>query len=454
MCGRIALGLVLASASLCVAADNEQKPATIPDLIGQLSNNDFHVRQRAAKQLGNLGLAARDAVPGLAKLLHDVYPDVRNSAAKALGQIGTPAVPELVKALKYRDAGVRTRAAMALGQAGPDVKEAVPALIEALKEKHVDVRVAAVDALGEMGAEGKEAAPQLARLFHDPSMRVREHVRLALAAIGSAAVEPLCDALGEENAKGRLDAIKTITLFGPAAKRAVTALRHVMKDEDYSVRAAAAEALGKMELDGAAGVPELLNALNDKRLEVQREAVTALVLLTSAGVPDLLSKVREADRKMRWVVPVGLAHMGAKPMNDLAGLVKDLRDKDLQVRTRAAVSLSELGPKAQPAIPALLKILEEEDAQVRLTAALVIARIERRKAELAKKIAKEAVQQPGIQNEKQITATQIVMLYIISTEGWTSPPEISQAFEQLGCEAIPALVEGINFVAANGIGFC
>lgn len=88
----IALGLVLASASLCLSADKEKKTATIPDLIQQLSSNDFHVRQHAAKQLGNLGLAARDAVPALGKLLHDNYPDVRSSAAKALGQIGTPAV--------------------------------------------------------------------------------------------------------------------------------------------------------------------------------------------------------------------------------------------------------------------------------------------------------------------------------------------------------------------------
>ncbi len=220
----IALGVVLAAANLCTAAP-EQKPATIPDLIRQLSSNDFHIRQHAAKQLGNLGLAARDAMPALAKALHDPMPEVRTNAGKALGQIGTPAVSELVKALKDRDADIRTRAARSVGQAGPDAKEAVPALIEALKDKHADVRVAAVDALGEMGVDGKEAAPKLARLFHDPSGRVREHVRVALAAIGPAAIESLCDALGEEKVEVRLDAIKTIMLFGVAGEesRAVAA---------------------------------------------------------------------------------------------------------------------------------------------------------------------------------------------------------------------------------------
>lgn len=66
----IALGMVLAAANPSLAAP-EPKAATIPDLIRQLSSNDFHVRQHAARQLGNLGLAARDAVPALAKALHD-----------------------------------------------------------------------------------------------------------------------------------------------------------------------------------------------------------------------------------------------------------------------------------------------------------------------------------------------------------------------------------------------
>jgi hypothetical protein len=152
---------------------------------------------------------------------------------------------------------------------------------------------------------------------------------------------------------------------------------------------------------------------------------------------------------------VALAQAAAKPKNDLAGLVKDIQDKDPQVRTRAAVTLSELGPKAQPAIPALLKIVEDEDPQVRLTAALVIARIERRKAELAKKVVKESILQPTfIQTQQQAAAKQMVMLYILSTTGASAPPEIDQAFERLGYEAIPALVEGINFVALNQIGHC
>jgi HEAT repeat protein len=346
----------------------------------------------------------------------------------------------------------------------------VPALIAALKDKQTDVRVAVVGALGEMGTEGKEAAVKLARMFHDPSVRVREHVREALAQIGPAAIEPLCDALGDDKPEVRLDAIKTIALFGPAAKKAVPTLRRTIKDEDHRIRAASAEALGKMELDGEDAVPELLAALRDKKIGVQSEAVTALVLLTSAGVPGLLQKIREADRKGRWAVPVAVAQVVDKVKKDFMALVKDLRDKDPQVRTRAAITLGELGPKAQPALPALLKLLDEDDPQLRLTAALVIARIERQKAErtrVAQKMLRDflkplmvvppplkAQQVRMAMNNPELQSVfhQIVMTYIANHTGTGGGDD--QMFDTLGPEAVPALVDGINFVAFNRIGFC
>jgi HEAT repeat protein len=478
MRGLIALGWVLASASLCLAADKEQKPATIPDLIQQLSHNDFHVRQHAAKQLGNLGLASRDAVPALGKLLHDNYPDVRSSAAKALGQIGSPAVQELVKALKDRDAGVRTRAAMALGQSGPDAKEALPELIEALKDKHVDVRVAVVDAIGEMGAEGKKAAPQLARLFHDSSARVREHVRVALASIGAAAIEPSCDALGEEKVEVRVDAIRTIMLFGPVAKKAVPALRHAMKDEEHRIRSAAAEALGKMGLDAAEAVPELLNSLRDTNRVVHEKVVGALILMTMAGVPDLLEKVRKAENKDVWLAPLLQANLAVKAVNPLTPLLKDLTDKDPQLRSKAALALGTLGPIASPALPALIKALEDEDVQVRLSVAMAIARIQRSKVEVNLAV-RRALREMRDQMEDfqrfralsiqdnlaaQARMRQFVMMYImfkVTTRGQGSWPMLAALeqnmennFQLLQEEAAPALVEGVKFVTANLIGDC
>lgn len=78
------VGVILVSAGLFLLPAEERKAATIPNLIQQLSSNDFHIRQHVAKQLGNLGLVGSEAVQALGKLLHDPYPDMSGSAAKAL----------------------------------------------------------------------------------------------------------------------------------------------------------------------------------------------------------------------------------------------------------------------------------------------------------------------------------------------------------------------------------
>ena len=79
----LALGVVVVSASLCLAA-NDPKPATIADLIQQLSSNDATVRQHAAQQLGNLGVAGRPAVPALIQMLSEnKEPTSRIRAARA-----------------------------------------------------------------------------------------------------------------------------------------------------------------------------------------------------------------------------------------------------------------------------------------------------------------------------------------------------------------------------------
>ena len=165
----------------------------------------------------------------------------------------------------------------------------------------------------------------------------------------------MCDASGDENAEVRLDAIKTILLFGSAAKKAVPALRHAMKDEDHRIRAAAAETLGKMELDAADAVPELLIALKDKNRQVHKRSANALVLLTMAGVPDLLERVRKAENKEAWLAPVLQVNLAVKQADPLTPLLKDLADKDPQVRIKAILSLGSLGPQAQSTVPALRK---------------------------------------------------------------------------------------------------
>src|SRR5262249_25523667 len=157
---------------------------------------------------------------------------------------------------------------------------------------------------------------------------------------------------------------KTIMLFGRRGKKAVPALRHALKDEDHRIRAAAAETLGEMRADGADAVPELLKLLRDTKQQVHDKAANALVLITMDGVPDLLEKVRAAERKGQWLAPAQVAAAAANP---LTPLVKDLSDKEPQVRVKAALTLGTIGAKAQTALPALARLLADDNSQVRFS---------------------------------------------------------------------------------------
>ena len=58
-----------------------------------------------------------------------------------------PAVSALVEALQDSEDDVRLRVTMALGQIGPAAKEAIPALIALVKNANIEIRVAAMNAL-------------------------------------------------------------------------------------------------------------------------------------------------------------------------------------------------------------------------------------------------------------------------------------------------------------------
>jgi HEAT repeat protein len=471
-----ALGLVLTSANLCLAAENAQKPATIPDLIQQLSSNDFHVRQRAAKQLGNLGLAARDAVPGLGKLLHDAYPDVRSSAAKALGQIGTLAVPTLFEALKDPEIKSRAQIANALAWIGPPAKEAVPVLTDLLKSNWEPARIEALIALGEIGTDSQATLSSVVRLLADQSERVRERALATLKQNGPAAIPILREALKDKSLTLRLWTMRALAVYGPEAKETILALCDALKDTDPRIRAQAANTLGRMGKDAKDAIPYLLNALQDKKLSVQIQAALALVSMAAQGMPGLLEKIREADRKGHWAEPVILKQFGKTTSENIKVLADRLQDKNPTVRAQASMALTVFGLAARPAAPALSKLLHDENESIRYMAAVVLLRLDPSNKDALKVASNTAGVVPALQialqeqRQHQLDVSledpvlqaqfdRVIHLFIL---GKVSPCPITEQLmgptdkliDALPPEAVPALVRGLNLIANFQLGFC
>jgi HEAT repeat protein len=92
------------------------------------------------------------------------------------------ALKGLIEELQRPDSTVRYRAAMALGEIGPAARSAVPALIGALKND-ADHRPLIAQSLGRIGPDARAAVPALIDLFENDGELVKDAVAEALKAI-------------------------------------------------------------------------------------------------------------------------------------------------------------------------------------------------------------------------------------------------------------------------------
>ena len=126
-----------------------QGALAVPYLVSWLTAEYWPQRAAAADILGDIGLPAINAIPGLLDCLEDESEWVRRNAVEALGNIAPPeAVPRLARLLN--DDGchfVRHNAALSLAKIGPNAERALPALKEALVEENRYVRGNALLAL-------------------------------------------------------------------------------------------------------------------------------------------------------------------------------------------------------------------------------------------------------------------------------------------------------------------
>jgi HEAT repeat protein len=94
--------------------------------------------------------------------------------------------------------------------------------------------------------------------------------------------------------KVRWAAADALGRIGPGAKAAVPALLEALQDEQASLRALAAQALGEIGREGGAraAVPALIKGLRDPERQARRQAAWALAKLGAAGTPHAREAVK------------------------------------------------------------------------------------------------------------------------------------------------------------------
>jgi HEAT repeat protein len=130
--------------------EDESRPLEVVQTALQSADAEA-LRAAAARCLGELGPAAKEAGPALTRALRDESGSVRLAAVLALGRVGghaeevVAALAELVQ--EWGDREVRWQAAAALGRMGVAAKEAAPALRSAKTDADPLLRQVAGDAL-------------------------------------------------------------------------------------------------------------------------------------------------------------------------------------------------------------------------------------------------------------------------------------------------------------------
>jgi len=231
---------------------------------------------------GGLQSGPADKLANARTTLHDLDPKVRQAAVTAIGEFGpegSAAVGDLAEALKDLDEGVRAAAATALGKVGPKVQDVFPDLLTALNDPALLVRDAAGRTLDSLGSPPSSRLPLLREALRDPRSQsgVRLYALRALAASKGEAKENLplfTEALKNRDAEVRLEAVRGLGKFGPAARDAVfPPLAAAMDDGDAGVREAAFDVGSHLGAPGSADVPALRGGLKAKA--VKARAATA-----------------------------------------------------------------------------------------------------------------------------------------------------------------------------------
>lgn len=290
--------------------------AAVPALIEALAQEEGDLVAVAAGALGKIG--ARAAFEPLCAQLSHPSALVRQTVVAAINSLGHPQHTERMLALaQARDPLVREAAIRSLGYFGDP--RSLDALLRACRDEAPAVRLAATDSVAFYDDPRTLATAQAS--LSDPVAAVRAAAARTLRfAPPALAIGLLRQALHDPDMWVRVHACRSLAQFrDPAVADAVAVLA---TDRMPPVRAAAAEALGVCDGNGAIAVLQTL--LQDEEPEVVAKAVQALgATHHPAAVPILFDLAFQPAEETRRLALAALGQHGAPACVTCLGRLAD-----------------------------------------------------------------------------------------------------------------------------------
>jgi len=211
-------------------------------------------------ELGADGREAIPGLMHIAQHANDVYVRCSAmSALSFVGADSPEALKVLVNLLNDPDVVITDNAALRLGQMGPAAKNAVPALARYLESHPQGKPFNPITALGYIGPTASEGVPAIVRALKDPEFHANSLYALNRIGAGAgAAVPSLVPFLEHEDPRFRVLALDTLRQLGPLARPALTDLLNVRKTRIGVERVLAAVVIANIERDSRLALPILL----------------------------------------------------------------------------------------------------------------------------------------------------------------------------------------------------
>ncbi len=349
-----------------LAAIGRPAAPAVPRLIDCLQDPDSLIRVYAARAAWRIGVDPAVLLPVLVELVDPAQPQPFGVAALVLGNIGPAAkdaLPALQACLKAKSAVVRVRAAESILMIERENAASLHELLRALQDEQWEIRYLAANALGATAIVDKNAhaicAIEMALIDADPSVAAAAGINLfrledaprdfdrtdpAQDGPSPGELKQLIADLSHSSAVIRRMSAVRLGMAGHSAEGALEALHDCLEDDDPTVQVQAANAVWAIEREPDL-VPQLVELVAYEKPSVSIAAACVLgrMRVNSRGaLPVLRERLVLTDGLEHLFLAVVVSRIDPDDQVALGMLLADLHNSEGDLRYLSALMLADL----------------------------------------------------------------------------------------------------------------